>query len=158
MAWARDEVLFRAQFRLIGLWSVHNRVSREQPDRSPPAVQQETFELVRSLVDEGLVVIGDRTEQGSIAWTLPVGDGLERIHEQFLAELAGEEPGNFDQPWLQLTDAGRQAAKPFRSIPTASHRIKLSRNGIGRCQMRPEKCWSTAPSTGSSSGRSLAGV
>ena len=117
MAWARDEVLFRAQFRLIGLWSVHNRVSREQPDRSPPAVQQETFELVRSLVDEGLVVIGDRTEQGFVAWTLPVGDGLERIREQFAAELAGEEPGNFDQPWLQLTDAGRQAAETIPVDP-----------------------------------------
>ena len=72
---------------------------------------------MRSLVDEGLVVIGDRTEQGSIAWTLPVGDGLERIREQFVAELAGEEPGNFDQPWLQLTDAGRQAAETIPVDP-----------------------------------------
>lgn len=117
VSWARDEVLFRAQFRLIGLWSVHNRVLREQLDRSPVAVQQETFELVRSLVDEGLFVIGDRTEQGFVAWTVPVGDRLERIREQFAAELIGEKPGNFDQPWLRLTDAGRQAAETIPVDP-----------------------------------------
>jgi hypothetical protein len=47
MSWARDEVLFRAQ-----------------------------FDLVRSLVEECLAVIGNRTQQGFVEWTLPVGDKL----------------------------------------------------------------------------------
>ncbi len=114
MSWARDEVLFRAQFRLIGWWAVHNRVFREQPDRSPEAVQQETIDLVRSLVDDGLAVIGDRTEQGFVAWTLPIGDGLERIRADYARHVAHQEVSAFDPPWLKLTDAGRRAA---RAIP-----------------------------------------
>ncbi len=111
MSWARDEVLFRAQFGLFGLWAVHNRVFREQPDRSPEVLQQETFDLVRSLVDDGLAVIGDRTQQGFVAWTVPVGDGLERIRAEYAAHIADKEVSAFDPPWLKLTEAGRQAAQ-----------------------------------------------
>lgn len=119
MSWARDEVLFRAQFGLVGLWAVHNRVCREWPDRSPEAMQQATFDLVRSLVDDGLAVIGERTAQGFVAWTLAVGDGLERIREQYAAAVAGENRGAFDQPWLQLTEEGRRSAQSVPVDPGA---------------------------------------
>ena len=46
-----------------------------------------------------------------MAWTLPVGDGLERIRAEYAADVAGQEVGAFDQPWLQLTEAGRRAAQ-----------------------------------------------
>jgi hypothetical protein len=91
--------------------AVHSRVFREQPDRSPEAVQQVTFDLVRSLVDEGLAVIGDRTRQGFVAWTLPVGEGLERIRAEYAAHIADNEVSAFDPPWLRLTEAGRRAAQ-----------------------------------------------
>jgi hypothetical protein len=115
VSWARDEVLFRAQFRLLGLGAVYDRVFREQPDRSPEAVQQVTFDLVHSLVDEGLAVIGDRTQQGFVAWTLPVGDELGRIRAEFAAYVADQNVDDFNPPSLRLTDAGRQAAQaiPF---------------------------------------------
>jgi hypothetical protein len=74
-------------------------------------VQQETFDLVRSLVDDGLAVIGDRTQEGFEPWTLPIGDGLERIHAEFAADAAGQKVDAFDQPWLQLTETGRRAAQ-----------------------------------------------
>jgi hypothetical protein len=111
MSWARDEVLFRAQFGLFGLRAVHNLVFREQAGRSPEAVQQVTFDLVRSLVDDGLADIGDRTEQGFVAWTLPVGDGLERVRAEYAAHVADQKVGGFDTPWLRLTEAGRRAAQ-----------------------------------------------
>ncbi len=111
MSWARDEVLFRAQFGLFGLGAVHSRVFREGPDRSPEVLQQATFDLVRSLVDDGLAVIGDRTEQGFVAWTLPVGDGLEGIRAEFAAHVADQKVRAFDPPWLRLTEAGRRAAQ-----------------------------------------------
>jgi hypothetical protein len=111
MSWARDEVLFRAQFRLIGLGAVRDRVFREQPGWSPEALLQGTFDLVRSLVDDGLAVIGNRTEQGFVAWTVPVADRLERIRAEFAAHVVDRKVGGFDQPWLKLTEAGRRAAQ-----------------------------------------------
>ena len=91
MSWARDEVLFRAQFGLLGLRSVYNLVYRQ--DRSSESVEQETVELVSSLVDDGLAVVGDRTDHGFEPWTdsVRVDSGREA--------------------WLQLTDAGRLAAR-----------------------------------------------
>ena len=52
---------------------------REQPDPSPEAVRHATFDLVRSLVDDGLAVLGDRTERGFLAWPEPVDDRLDRV-------------------------------------------------------------------------------
>lgn len=110
MSWARDEVLFRAQFGLFGLKAVHNRVYRGARDRSPDAVAQATIDLIRLLVDEGLAVVGDRTEQGFVPWTDPIGDELAGIREAYAAAIGNRGPGGPDLPWLSLTEAGRQAA------------------------------------------------
>jgi hypothetical protein len=104
MSWARDEVLFRAQSGLFGLRAVRNLVSRESlrtnehPD--PDTMQLEWVDLVRSLVDDGLAVVGDRTPAGFVPWTIPVVDGLD-----------GREG------WLRLTEAGRAAA---RDVPVGA--------------------------------------
>jgi hypothetical protein len=102
MSWARDEVLFRAQFGLFGMKAVQNRVFREQPDRSTESTQQATLDLVRSLVGEGLAILGDRTERGFVPWP----DPAERLDD-----LQGHIADAADPPWLRLTDAGRQAAQ-----------------------------------------------
>lgn len=83
---------------------------RELSDQSPKALQQATFDLIRSLVDDGLAVVGDRTEQGFVAWTVPVFDGLERIRADVAASIADQAVGDFDPPWLKLTKEGRRAA------------------------------------------------
>jgi len=93
---------------------VFNRVYRERSDRSREALQQETFGLVRSLVDDGLAVVGDRTREGFAAWSLPIGERLERIRAEFAAHVEKQAPSSFEQPWLKLTDEGRQAA---RAVP-----------------------------------------
>lgn len=111
MTWARDEVLFRAQFGLVSLGSVHNLVFREQSDLSPEALQQAVFDLTRSLVNDGLVVIGDRTQRGFLPWRQPAGEGLERIQADYAAYVADPNVTAFDPPWLQLTGTGRRLAQ-----------------------------------------------
>jgi hypothetical protein len=104
MSWARDEVLFRAQSGLLGLRAVQNLVSRESrgagEQTDPEAIQLALVDLVRSLVDGGFAVVGDRTQAGFVPWTIPVVDGLD-----------GREG------WLRLTDAGRAAA---RDVPVGA--------------------------------------
>lgn len=104
MSWARDEVLFRAQSGLLGLRAVQNLLAREsrgaQEAAGPEAAQQALVDLVAALVDDGLVTVGDRTQSGFVPWTIPVVDGLD-----------GREG------WLQLTDAGRAAA---RDVPVGA--------------------------------------
>ena len=104
MSWARDEVLFRAQSGLLGLRAVQNLVSRESRSADEQvdseAIQRALVDLVRSLVDEGLAVVGDRTQAGFVPWAIPVVDGLD-----------GREG------WLRLTEAGRAAA---RDVPVGA--------------------------------------
>ena len=65
MSWARDEVLFQAQCGLFGLRAVQNLVCRESRSANeqghPEAIQLALVDLVRSLVHEGLAVIGAHT-------------------------------------------------------------------------------------------------
>ncbi|OBK73857.1 hypothetical protein [Mycobacterium sp. 1274761.0] len=107
MSWARDEVLFRAQSGLLGLRAVQNLVFRELRGATGRAqeevVQQALVDLVRSLVDDRLAVVGDRTQAGFVPWTIPVVDGLD-----------GREG------WLQLTEAGRAAA---RDVPVGDEEV-----------------------------------
>jgi hypothetical protein len=91
MSWARDEVLFRAQNRPLGLRAVRNLVSRENPGADREAVQRAAADLARSLVDDGFAILGDRTPTGFVPSTT--------------ANLVGSDG------WLQLTDAGRAAAR-----------------------------------------------
>ncbi|OBA98131.1 hypothetical protein A5662_16390 [Mycobacteriaceae bacterium 1482268.1] len=104
MSWARDEVLFRAQFGLLGLRAVQNLLSREfrsaDEAADPEAIQRALVELVGSLIDDGLVVVGDRTQGGFVPWQFSVVDGLD-----------GREG------WLQLTETGRAVA---REIPVGA--------------------------------------
>jgi hypothetical protein len=97
MSWARDEVLFRAQSGLLGLRAVLNLLFRESRSAdegtNAEAVQLALVELVRSLVEDGLADVGDRTAAGFVPWTIPVVDGL-----------------NGREDWVQLTEAGRAAA------------------------------------------------
>jgi hypothetical protein len=83
--------------------AVQNRVFREQSDPSPEGVRQATFDLVSNLVGDGLAVLGDRTERGFQAWPEPVNKRLDSVQAAIADDPA-------DLPWLQLTDAGRQAA------------------------------------------------
>jgi hypothetical protein len=116
MSWARDEVLFRAQFGLIGYKAIRNRVFREHPDRAPEAIQKKTVDLVRSLVDEGLAILGDRTERGFVAWP----DSAHRIETSYSADNAA------DLPWLRLTEAGTKAAQsvPIDDGPSPEQSVK----------------------------------
>jgi hypothetical protein len=104
MSWARDEVLFRAQSGLFGLRAVRNLLCRESRSANeqgrPDVIQLALVDLVRSLVAEGLAVVGDRTQAGFVPWTIPVVDGLD-----------GREG------WLRLTEAGRAAA---RDVPVGA--------------------------------------
>lgn len=107
MSWARDEVLFRAQSGLFGLRAVRNLVSREIRSSSEgahqEAIQLALVDLVRSLVDDGFAVVGDRTQAGFVPWATPVVDGLD-----------GREG------WLKLTEAGRVAA---REVPVDTDEV-----------------------------------
>jgi hypothetical protein len=104
MSWARDEVLFRAQSGLLGLRAVQNLVYRESRSANrqatPDAVALALVDLVRSLVDDGFAVVGDRTQAGFVPWTIPVVDRLD-----------GREG------WLRLTETGRAAA---RDVPVGA--------------------------------------
>jgi hypothetical protein len=83
------------------LKAVRNLAYREDPDASAEAIGEVTSELVRALLRDGLVVVGDRSESGFVERSDPDNDRLDGTQET----------------WLRLTDAGRLAA---REIPVTN--------------------------------------
>lgn len=100
-------MLFEAQFTALGMKAVQNRVFRERPNRSPEEVWQATVDLVRSLVGDGLAILGYRTEQG-LVWQESAEQVLDRLQTSHVTVV---EETAVDLPWLHLTEAGKRAAQ-----------------------------------------------
>jgi hypothetical protein len=68
---ARDEVLLRGLIDWVALERVHSRVARENAGESLAVIQDKVLDLIRSLVTDGLVELGDlATGNGRFgAWT-----------------------------------------------------------------------------------------
>ena len=87
--------------RNLACWAcgaVQNLVSRESrsadEQADPEAIQLALVDLVHSLVDEGLAVVGDRTQAGFVPWTIPLVDGLDgREGWLRLTRKAAQRPG-----------------------------------------------------------------
>lgn len=117
---AHDEVLLRGLVDWVALERVHDYVLRENPERPVSTIQSKTLELVRSLVSEGMFVLGDLSGEGGrfVAWDRPLDESLNRIRVAYVT--------NFDDRntwpwycWLDLTDKGQHVAEAIRAAEPA---------------------------------------
>jgi hypothetical protein len=77
-----------------------------------PAQQDLALQIIRSLVEDGLMEIGDLPDQGSrlIAWDVPLDAALTRISDRFLGHYDDTAMWGYSV-WLGLTEAGERAAR-----------------------------------------------
>jgi hypothetical protein len=77
-----------------------------------PAQQDLALQTIRSLVEDGLMEIGDLPNQGSrlIAWDVPLDAALTRISDRFLGHYDDTAMWGYSV-WLGLTEAGERVAK-----------------------------------------------
>ena len=113
---ARDEVLTRGLIDWVPLQRLHYHTVQDHPGETIAVIQRRVLNLIRALVDEGLVEIGDLNGPGDrfAAWTTPLDESIARIATVYV--------DGYDQAtvwpwyaWLDLTARGNAVAEQISS-------------------------------------------
>jgi hypothetical protein len=113
---ARDEVLLRGLIDWVALERVHSRVARENAGESLAVIQDKVLDLIRSLVTDGLVELGDlATGNGRFgAWNTPLDESIERIRDVYVNQF-DDDPAWWFYCWLDLNEKGQLAAEAIEA-------------------------------------------
>lgn len=99
----------------VDLGMVDFYVTRRNPAASLPEIQDETLAVIRSLLSDGLFVLGAMSGEGGRwePWDEPLEESMRRIAEVYL--------DRYDDPsawiwyaWMKLTDEGEKAAQALQ--------------------------------------------
>jgi hypothetical protein len=113
---ARDEALTRGLIDWVPLQRLHYHTTQDHPGEPVAMIQQRVLDLIRALVDEGLVEIGDLdgADDRFAAWTTPLDESIARIASVYV--------DGFDEDtvwpwyaWLNLTAKGDTVAEQINS-------------------------------------------
>jgi hypothetical protein len=116
MSTARDEVrnglLLDALGKPVDLNAVDWHVRHRNPSASPSEVQNETLEVIRDLVSDGLFRLGAVSEKSErfVAWRRSLDHSLHKISHAYVQHYDDPERWMFSA-WLSLTAKGEQLAR-----------------------------------------------
>ncbi|WP_123025672.1 hypothetical protein [Mycolicibacterium stellerae] len=107
----REKVLVSALDDWVDLGQIHSYVERANPGASLADIQAETLDLVRTLADEGLFLIGDLTGDGGrfVAWDTSTEASLQRIRGEYVERYDDKDRWPW-YSWLDLTAEGDRVA------------------------------------------------
>lgn len=107
----RKELLLGALEGPLPLTAVDSCVTQQNRSAPDTEVQSATLETIRSLVSEGLVVLGDLSgETGRlVAWSGSLEESMQKISNLYVVNY--DDPGAWIwSAWLELTHKGEQVA------------------------------------------------
>lgn len=111
----RKDLLLGALEGPVPLTAVDSSVTQQNHAASVSEVQNATLEMIRSLVGEGLVVLGDLSgETGRlVAWSGPLEESMQKISDLYVVNY--DDPGAWIwSAWLELTHKGEQVARALQ--------------------------------------------
>jgi len=73
---------------------------------SPIELQRLTIDLIQLVAQQGLMEVGDLSNDGFHKWDLPIEACLSRVQREWNA--LGRNPSLGEICWLQITDKGRE--------------------------------------------------
>jgi hypothetical protein len=108
----RNGLLLEGLAKPVDLNAVDWHVRHRNPSASPPEVQNETLELIRGLVSEGLVRLGSVSEKGGrfFAWRRSLDHSIHKISHVYVKHYDDPERWMF-AAWLSLTAKGKGLAE-----------------------------------------------
>lgn len=116
MSTARDEVrnglLLDALGKPVDLNAVDWHVRQHNPSASPSEVQNETREVIRALVSDGLFTLGAVGEKDErfVAWRRSLDHSLDKISHGYVRHYDDPEKWMFSA-WMSLTEKGERLAR-----------------------------------------------
>ena len=115
----RRELLISGLYDWVPLAQVDSAISRDDLAETPPLAHQDlVLRTIRTLVEDGLMEIGDLPDAGEkfAAWNLSVDATMERVTDCFVRHHDNPTLWEFSI-WLNLTDAGERTAKALEAKP-----------------------------------------
>jgi hypothetical protein len=81
-----------------------------------PAQQSLALQTIRSLLEDGLMQVGDLPGPGETfpAWNLPIDAAMERLYDRFVRHNGDPDLWEFSI-WLGLTESGKRLAEDLVS-------------------------------------------
>jgi hypothetical protein len=107
MKTARENILIEGLDDSVDLGRVHHHVVREDPSLSLSEVQNNTLEIIRSLVSDGLVELGSMSGKGGyfVTGETSLDDSMKEIHDVYVNQF--DDSGLWSwYCWLNLTAKG----------------------------------------------------
>jgi hypothetical protein len=113
---AREKVILWALIDWIELERIHGFVVEENPSDSVSAIQGKTLDLIRSVVSDGLFLLGDlnRSDHRFGAWEGTLDESMQRIRRRYVD--AFEDDGWWRWfCWLEATERGVRVARALEA-------------------------------------------
>jgi hypothetical protein len=111
---AREEVLWWGLDDWVELDRVHRCVSQDNVGQPVSVIQNKTLELIRSLVSDGMFVLGDvQRGIGFTAWHTSLDESIQRIRDVYVKNFQDENTWMWFC-WLDATKEGEKVARLFR--------------------------------------------
>jgi hypothetical protein len=118
-AWVRENVLIEGLQDAVSLGEIHNGFRHYAADTglSIHQIQRLTLDLVGSLVNDGLAVLGVPDRHGHFdVWDLPLDAAMKKITAAYIAAFDDHRSWT-TTVWLQLTAKGEDLAKELYAAP-----------------------------------------
>ncbi|MCV7071044.1 hypothetical protein MJO55_04400 [Mycolicibacterium rufum] len=110
----RDDVLLRGLVDWVALDQVHWLITQARPHASVADVQEEVILLIRDLVAEGLMTLGNvDTESGFTRWPIPLDEAMDRVRRVYVVDFGKSNVWPWFC-WLDLTEKGDSAARQIQ--------------------------------------------
>lgn len=108
----RGDILAGGLDDWVSMADVRGRITRRRLVETPPERQQLMLRTIRSLLQDGLVEVGDIPgpgDPGFLVWQGTVDEVMEQLTERIVGQW--DDPDSWEYAtWINLTPAGRAAA------------------------------------------------
>jgi hypothetical protein len=111
----RRELLLGALEGPLPLTAIDSSVTQQNRSAPETEVQNATLETIRSLVGEGLVVLGDLSDETGhlVAWSGSLEESMQKISDLYVVNY--DDPGAWIwSAWLELTHKGEELARALQ--------------------------------------------
>jgi hypothetical protein len=121
----RNGLLLEGVGRPIDLNAVDRHVRHHNPSATPTEVQNETLEMIRALVSDGLWKLGEVREKTErfVAWRRSLDHSIHKITHTYVRHYDDPEIWMFSA-WLSLTAKGEQLARSLEEKDIDGYRRK----------------------------------
>ncbi len=127
----RETLLLKGLGRPVALNAVDWKIKHDKPSASASEVQDETLEVVRTLVDDGLFKLGAVRKHRFVSSKRSLNRSMHQISHQYVDHYDDPKRWMFSA-WMKLTSKGEQLALSLEQRAVDSYRDSWT--GSDRCE------------------------